>query len=144
MTQMSSDQAIARLAKRPPVGASKLLGSEPVEIDTERGFARIAYAAKPEFCNYLGLVHGGFLPAMMDEAMAIAAAAQRNFEYVVPTLAMKTTYLAPAKPGRLLAEGLVVRAGRRVAFLEAKLFNEDGILAATASATAHIRKAPWL
>jgi uncharacterized protein (TIGR00369 family) len=143
MSQMSSEQAIARLTKRPAVGASKLLCTDPLEIDVERGFARIAYDGKLEFCNNQGVLHGGFLSAMMDEAMAIAAAAQLNFDYVVPTLAMKTTYLAPTKPGRLLAEGQVVRAVGKVAYLEAKLFDAMGELAATASATAHIRKAPW-
>ncbi|MDP6691947.1 MAG: PaaI family thioesterase [Alphaproteobacteria bacterium] len=140
---MSSAQAIARLTKRPPVGASELLAQEPLQIDAARGFARMAYQGKAEFCNQLGVIHGGFLAAMMDEAMAIAATAARGFDYVVPTLGMKTSYLAPAGPGRLIAEGQVVRAEERLVFLEGRLFGGDGELAAVASATARFRKVPW-
>ena len=143
MTQMSSAQAIARLMKRPPVGASELLGQEPLEIDAARGFAPMAYQGKPEFCNHLGVIQGGFLSAMMDEAMAIAATAARGFDYVVPTLGMKTSYLAAVAPGRVIAEGQVVRAEERLVFLEGKIFDHDGELAAVASATARFRKVPW-
>ncbi|MBL6951919.1 MAG: PaaI family thioesterase [Alphaproteobacteria bacterium] len=143
MHQMTSEQAIARLGKRPPVAASKLLGSEPLEIDAARSFARMAFLGKAEFCTAQGVLHGGFLSAMMDEAMAIAATAAKNFDYVVPTLEMKTSYLAPVPPGRLIAEGQVVKAGQRVVYLEGKLFNTEGALAATATATAHFRKALW-
>jgi uncharacterized protein (TIGR00369 family) len=143
MTLMTSEQAIARLGKRPAVAASKLLGSEPLEIDAARGFARIAFLGKVEFCNGQGVVQGGFLSAMIDEAMAIAATAAKNFDYVVPTLEMKTSYLAPVRPGRLIAEGQVVTAGQRVVYLEGRLFDPGGALAATTTATAHFRKALW-
>ena len=143
MHLMSSEQAIARLGERPAVAASKLLGSKPLEIDAARGFARMAFLGSEEFCNALGVLHGGFLAAMTDEAMAIAATAAKNFDYVVPTLEMKTAYLAPARPGRLIAEGQVVKAGQRVVYLEGRLFNTEGALAATATATAHFRKALW-
>ncbi|MBC8239638.1 MAG: PaaI family thioesterase [Alphaproteobacteria bacterium] len=143
MGLMTSEQAIACLNKRLPVGVAKLLASEPLEIDAARGFARIAYVGKADFCTDLGVLHGGFLSAMMDEAMAIAATAAKNFDYVVPTLEMKTSYLAPVPPGRLIAEGQVVKAGQRVVYLEGKLFNTEGALAATATATAHFRKALW-
>ncbi len=143
MGPMTSEQAIARLNRRVPVGVSKLLTSEPLEIDAARGFARMVYLGKPDFCTERGVLHGGFLSAMMDEAMAIAATAAKNFDYIVPTLEMKTAYLAPVMPGRLIAEGRVVRAGRRVVYLEGKLFDHEGGLAATTTATAHFRKAPW-
>ncbi len=86
MTPMSSQQAIARLTRRPPEGASKLLRSEPLRIDAVRGFARIAFLGSVEFATETGFVHNGFLAAMLDEAMAIAAAAAKDFKFVVPTL----------------------------------------------------------
>lgn len=143
MHQMSSEQAIALLAKLPPAGASAFLGSAPVEIDAARGFARFAYPGKTEFCNEHGFVHGGFLSAMMDETMAIAGTAARNFDFILPTLGMKTSYLAPVKPGRLIVEGQVVRIHEREIYLDGRVFDGEGELAATASATARFRKAPW-
>ena len=155
MNEMTSAQAIARLTNRPPVGATELLASEPLEIDAVLGRARIAYLGKPEFCNEHGFIHGGFLSAMLDEVMAIAATAPRNFDYVVPTLGMKTSFLQPVEPGRLIAEGSIVQistqAGARAmdgtrareVYLAGELFNGAGELAATATATARFRKLPW-
>ena len=141
---MTSTEAIARLTSRPPVGASKLLSSVPLEIDAARGFARMSYLGKPEFCDQHGMVQGGFLSAMMDEAMAIAATASKNFGHVVPTLGMKTSYFMGARPGPLIAEGMIRHAGARVIYLEGRLYDADGDLAATATATARLRKAAWL
>ncbi len=122
---MTSEAAIARLTRRPPEGASKLLGSEPLAVDAARGFARIAYEGRAEFCNERGEILGGFLSAMMDEAMAmaIAAAAYRDSGHVVPALGMKTSYLRAVGPGRLIAEGLVRQAQPRVVYLEGRLLD---------------------
>ena len=143
MSEMTSAQAIARLTKRPPVGATELLASEPLEIDAALGWARIAYLGKPEFCNERGFIHGGFLSAMLDEVMAIAATAPRNFDYVVPTLGMKASFLRAVEPGRLIAEGSIIKVQGREVYLAGELFNDAGELAVTASATARFRKLPW-
>jgi acyl-coenzyme A thioesterase PaaI-like protein len=46
------------------------------------------------------------------------------------------SFLKAVPPGDVLAEGRVLRRGRRVVFLEASLFNADGTeLLATASST---------
>ena len=44
--------------------------------------------------------------------------------------------LATGIGGRVLAEGRVTRMGRRVAFLDASLFDDSGVLLATASSSA--------
>ncbi|MDP6343120.1 MAG: PaaI family thioesterase [Alphaproteobacteria bacterium] len=133
--ELTGDQAIAMMRRRPPVGAARLLGSEPLAIDTERGFARLTHQVGEEFCTEYGVLQGGFLTAMLDEAMAIAAVAPRGFRYAVPTLEMKTNYLHPVKPGRLVSEGQVVRIEGRVIYLDGRLYDPVGELAATASAT---------
>ncbi len=56
---------------------------------------------------------------------------------------MKTSYLAPASPGRLVAVGQVLRASPRTVYLEGKLFDDEVELASVATATARLRKAPW-
>ncbi len=44
--KMTREEAIARPTAQPPVGASKFLGSEPMEIDAGKGFARPSHGAK--------------------------------------------------------------------------------------------------
>jgi uncharacterized protein (TIGR00369 family) len=51
---------------------------------------------------------------------------------------MKVSFLRPARPGPLIAEGRVVHKTRTLAFVEGTLSTEDGDLIATGSATLRI------
>lgn len=132
-----------RFARGPGSPARALMGGAVTALDQARGFARLTFEPGAEFCAHGDLLHGGFLVAMMDEAMSVAAVVHSDFSEVVPTLAMKTSYLRPVRRGRLLAEGEVERYGRRVAFLVGRLFDEDGRLCATASATVRVLPMSW-
>jgi uncharacterized protein (TIGR00369 family) len=129
---------VAVLKSRRHSGATDLLGMEPLEFDPARGRSRIAYDGGARFTNRAGVVQGGVLAAMLDEGMALAAVAMDEFRTVVPTLELKVSFLAPAKPGRFVAEGQVLRKGRSVAFAEGRLFDSAGALVATASTTMRI------
>lgn len=129
---------VAVLKSRRHSGATDLLGMEPLEFDSARGRARIAYAAGLRFTNRAGVVQGGILAAMLDEGMALACVAMDEFRTFVPTLELKVSFVAPAKPGRFTVEGQVVRKGRSVAFAEGRLFDEAGELVATASTTMRV------
>jgi acyl-coenzyme A thioesterase PaaI-like protein len=48
-------------------------------------------------------------------------------------------FLRPARPGRLVGRGRVVRRGRDVAFLAGELADDSGQIVAVATATAAIR-----
>ena len=128
------------LSRRPIAPASEMLGFKPLEIDPDRGYARIGYTAKPDFCNPLGVIQGGFLTAMVDETMAVACVAMADFSIFVPTLELKVSFLNAGYPGPMEAEGLLVRMGKSVAFLEGSLFDGDGKLIIRASATARIAR----
>jgi uncharacterized protein (TIGR00369 family) len=129
---------VAVLKSRRHSGATELLGMEPLELDSARGRSRIAYRAGLRFTNRAGVVQGGVLAAMLDEAMALACVAMDEFRTVVPTLELKVSFIAPARPGRFVAEGQVVRKGRSVAFAEGRLFDAAGDLLATASTTMRV------
>jgi len=49
------------------------------------------------------------------------------------TVSMTVNFLAPAKPGPIVAEGKVTQLGKTIAFVEGKLLAQDGTLLATAS-----------
>lgn len=133
-------RAMEILDRRPLAPATELLGFRPIDIDPGRGHVRIGYTAKPDFCNPLGVIQGGFLTAMVDEAMAIACVAMADFEVFVPTLELKVSFLNAGYPGPMEAEGQVLRLGKSVAFLEGSLFDGDGKLLIRASATARVTR----
>lgn len=136
MNDVGSMRLQERFASRPHSPAAALLSPRLLAIDGERGFARLQFDGKPDFCNPMGMLQGGFQTAMLDEAMAIAAIATVDFGRFVPTLELKVSFVRPAMPGVLIGEGQVVRSGRNVVFTEGRLLSADETLLATASATA--------
>jgi len=50
-------------------------------------------------------------------------------------------FLAPARPGPIIAEARVTQLGKTIAFVEGRLTAEDGTLLATASATERLLEA---
>jgi uncharacterized protein (TIGR00369 family) len=116
--------------------AAVLLGWNALSL--EPGHVRIRYIGRPEFANPQGAVQGGFLAAMLDDAMGPALFTLLAAEDFAPTIEMKVNFVRPARPGPLIAEGRVVHQTRSIAFLEGTLATEDGELVATATATARI------
>jgi uncharacterized protein (TIGR00369 family) len=131
---MTNDELRDRMNSfTPPTG--KLLSSHIEQMDQEKGTVRIRFLAKPEFCNPMGNVQGGFVAAMLDDAAAISCVAKSKAPIVVPTLEFKVMFFAPAKAGTLYAEGRVLKLGRTVAFVAADLFDENQKLLASMTAT---------
>ena len=117
-----------------------MLGATLVSYDSETGQIVTEYDGKPEFRNLIGTIQGGILTAMLDNAMSFAALARLGEGFRVPSLEVKTSYIAPAFPGRIVGEAEVVRAGRSIVFTQGQLFDAEGTLIATATATAMVRK----
>ena len=106
-------------------------------VDRDAGRVRAAFDAQPRFCHTDGtIVQGGFVTAWLDFSMAQAALRHSEHLVGVASLELKVSFLQRVGPGRVIAEGRITRLGRRIAFLEASLFDAAGRLLATASSTA--------
>jgi uncharacterized protein (TIGR00369 family) len=135
MAELTGDELIERMnATMPPTG--RLLGQKIVEADPDAGTVTIEYEAKPDFCNPMGSVQGGFVSAMLDDAAAIACVIASRGKVGVPTLEMKVSFLRAARPGKLCAVGKVMKMGRSIAFLESHLYDGEGKLLAHSTQTA--------
>ena len=126
-----------------PLPAVELLGSmgfvRIVEADRGEGRVRAEFDALPRFCHTDGtIVQGGFVTAWLDFSMAQAALLRTGHDVGIASLELKVSFLQRVGPGRVVAEGRVTRLGRRVAFLEGRLSDREGVLLATASSTAMI------
>ncbi|HET6952888.1 MAG TPA: hotdog fold thioesterase [Acidimicrobiales bacterium] len=129
---------MAGRAPGPPAAAT--LGWELRAVDPDRGTIEVGYAATEAFTNPMGNVQGGFLAAMLDDTLGPALVATLGPGQFAPTLELKVSFLRPARPGRYVGRGRVVHRGGTVAFLEGTLADADGVVVATASATARIVK----
>src|SRR3990170_6216839 len=122
------------MVETPPAAA--LLGWEGLTL--EPGHVRVRYTARPEFGNPQGAIQGGFLAAMLDDAMGPALFTLLDADQFAPTIEIKVNFLRPARPGPIIAEGRVVHRTRSLAFLEGTLATDEGDLIATGTATARI------
>jgi uncharacterized protein (TIGR00369 family) len=130
--------AVSVFDRFPRPACADLLGWTFLGADAAAGTARIAFEGRPEFCNPAGFIQGGMLAAMLDDAMGPAVLVMSEGRFYTATIDMNVSYLAPAKPGRLIGEGRVVQLGKTVAFLEASLRDGEGTLVARATSSARL------
>jgi uncharacterized protein (TIGR00369 family) len=128
------DDLRATMAVAPKPVCAALLPFELVEADKASGRARVRFDPIPAFGNHFGHVQGGFLVAMLDVPLSIAAFLRTG--RWLPTLEIKTSYVAPAPIAPLYGDAMVLRAGSSVVFVEARILTEDGALCTHATATA--------
>lgn len=133
-----ADAVVERFARMRASPVSRLLGFHVTGWDADRQTLTATFHATTEMVNAIGTVQGGLVSAMLDLAMSAAAFAASDFRLGVPTLEMKTSYLAPGRPGILTAEGSVLRMGKSVMFLEGRIRDAAGVLLATASSTTRV------
>lgn len=108
-----------------------------LSTDRKLGVVRAEFEAMKRFCHTNGtIVQGGFISGWLDFSMAQAVIVRAAEPVGVASLELKVNFLQRVGPGRVIAEGRVLRMGRRVAFLEASLFDPAGVVLATASSTA--------
>lgn len=118
--------------------SSAMLGWQVLEADTERGRVRTRFEARPEFRNPMGVVHGGFVAAMLDETMGPALVCSLPDNHFSPTIELKVSYHRPAQIGPLFGEAQVLHKGGTIGFVEGKLYNEAKELVASATGTFRI------
>lgn len=124
--------------RKPMPPSAAMLGWRVVEADRETGRVRTEFTAKAEFLNPIGMVHGGFVAAMLDETMGPALVCALPPNHFCPTIELKISYHRPAQVGRLFGEGQVLQKGGTIGFVEGKLYNEANELVASATGTFRI------
>ena len=97
------------------------------------GYAKVTIQLKPEYQNFNGLIFGGIVMSVADQAFAYAS---NSLAY--PSLASQFNIHFIAGAGvddELTAECRVVRSGRRVGISEMTVTNQEGKLIARATGT---------
>jgi len=115
-------------------------GDEPIAsfldmrlLELSEGYARVAMKLKPEYGNFNGMVFGGIIMSLADQAFAYATnsvispnvASQFNIHFIA----------GAAVDDELTAECRVTKSGRRVCISEMTVTNQEGKLIAKATGT---------
>ena len=103
---------------------SQTLGFRVVELAGDR--AVMEGTPGPEHLNGGGIVHGGYLSALLDSTTGWAVHAALEPGVAAPHISISVQFLRPAHGGSpLTCTGRCVRAGRLVAAAEAEIV-QDG------------------
>ena len=124
--------------RAPVPRAAATLGFEFIDADVDNGTIEVAFTATEDFTNPMGNVVGAYLAAKHYDTVGPALLATLEPDQFQSTVELKTSFLRPATPGRLVGHGRVVHRSGDLAFLDASLTDAGGELVATATATARV------
>jgi len=126
------------LTQMPTPPAAKLLGWRLISLDKAAGEIEVGFEGKPEFTNPAGSVQGGFLAAMLDDTMGPLVLVLTEGRLYGATIDLHTQFLKAVRPGPITVKARMTQLGKRIAFLEAQLFDKDGQLAARATCSSSL------
>jgi uncharacterized protein (TIGR00369 family) len=89
------------------------------------GKAVLRMEVRRDMCNGAGWLQGGIFTALADEAMALALYSLLAPHEGIATVSESTSFIKGVKDGVLIAEGRVIKKGRRVAFAEGSVLAGD-------------------
>ena len=118
--------------------AAKLLGREILSRDAATGEVLVRFTARQEFYNRSGIVHGGFIAAMLDSVTGIAVSPHVPEGSWAVTARLDTRFHKPAGAGPIHGRSRVVEADARQVRIEGELKDESGAVIATATAEMRI------
>jgi uncharacterized protein (TIGR00369 family) len=116
--------------------SAELMGSRFQSWDAENCEITFTYDPPPSFASPRGAVQGGLIAGFLDEVMGAALLAHTDNAALPLNLDMNLSFVRMVPLETITAKGRVVKAGRKVAFLEGELFDAEGRLLARATSTA--------
>jgi len=127
----ASENVAALRAKAEAEPIASFLNMRLVELS--EGYARVVMKLKPEYVNFNGMVFGGVIMSLADQAFAYG-----TNSVITPNVASQFNihFVASADvEDELTAECRVVKTGRRVCISEMTVTNQAGKLIAKATGT---------
>ncbi|MCD6210516.1 MAG: PaaI family thioesterase [Methanophagales archaeon] len=127
------DAIIKRVREEP---YAKKLGMELIELD--EGYSKVKMTFKEDMENIFGMVHGGAIFSLIDEAFETAA---NTHGTAAVALSMNITYIKPVSAGDVLyAEAKEMSLSGRIGTYVINVENERGDLIALCQALVYRKK----
>lgn len=118
-----------------PAKSSVSLGFELLDLDAKAMTTRVRFDGRAEFTNPAGYIQGGYLVAMMDDAIGMLTTVKAGASKFPSTVDLHTHFLRPVRVGPIEVAARLRNVGRAMVFAEAELFDSRGKEAARATAS---------
>jgi acyl-CoA thioesterase len=125
----------ARLAANPFI---KFVGIQAPQLG--KGYARFVLPFKPELANSIGLLQGGMVAALADEAVAFALYSLVQVGESFNTVEMKINFLGAVKEGEVEAVARISKRGRTISLGEVEVRQGDRLVAKAMCTYIHLPK----
>ncbi len=106
-----------------------------------RGYARFLLPFRRELCNSIGLLQGGMIAALADEAVAFALYSLVKKGETFNTVEMKINFLGSVKEGAVEAVATIAKKGRTISLGEVEVRQGDKLVAKGLCTYIHLRQA---
>ena len=102
-------------------------------LELSPGYAKVAMKVRPEHQNFHGMTFGGIVMAIADQAFGYTV---NSVDFPSVASQFNIHFIAAAKVGdELIAEGRLMKSGKRVSIAEVTVTNQEGKLIAKATGT---------
>ncbi len=99
-------------------------------VKASAGSITAEFIVRADQCNHANILHGGIITTILDEIMGMTLITV-EIEHLYVTINLHVDFLFGAKAGeKVTAISEVFRVGKKIANIEAKLYNEEGKLLA--------------
>ncbi len=104
-----------------------LIGLEFIKL--AKGYSQCTLEVNDKLMNPHKVIHGGVLYSMADTGMGGALYTYLDKNELCATLDIKITYFRGVRLGTLICDTKVIHKGKRVAFLESEILNDERLVA---------------
>lgn len=92
----------------------------------DMGSISVEFVVREDQCNHAGVLHGGIISTMLDELMGMTLITI-EIDHLYVTINLHVDFLFGAKAGETVTvTSEVFRVGKKIANVEAKMYNADG------------------
>lgn len=128
-------EAWERSKSGPLAYIEELMNFQSLGKDPQRGVHRYQMLITRAVKNRIGTLHGGMIATFVDTAIGATLIDEFGKELSVVTLDLSVRFLLPGREGKVIAETEVVKKGKTIFVVEAKLWDQQEKQIATASST---------
>ncbi len=125
----------ARLAANPFI---KFVGIQVPQLG--KGYARFVLPMKHDLENSIGLLQGGMIAALADEAVAFALYSLVQEGETINTVEMKINFLGAVQEGEVEAVAHIAKRGRTISLGEAEVRQGERLVAKAMCTYIHLKQ----